>query len=287
MRAFVKRISEYAKGKKSGFLVIPQNGEDIVKSGSDVYTDYLDAVDGIGREDFLYGAAADNTATSASERRYIKSFLDVYHGADKEVLITDYCSSANKVLDSYNTNQEFGFVSFAADQRDLNSIPAYPATNFMENPDDINSLADVRNFLYIINPERYPTKQAMIKAIAATNYDLVILDLFFNEAALTSADLAALKIKKNGAARLAVCYMSIGEAEDYRYYWKNEWKSNPPAWLDRENPDWDGNYKVKYWHPDWQAIVFGNAQSYTARVIAAGFDGVYMDIIDAYEYFES
>ena len=25
-----------------------------------------------------------------------------------------------------------------------------------------------------------------------------------------------------------------------------------PAWLERENPDWDGNYKVRYWHPDWQ-----------------------------------
>ena len=46
------------------------------------------------------------------------------------------------------------------------------------------------------------------------------------------------------------------------------------------NPDWPGNYKVKYWDPAWQAIV----KQYVDRVIEAGFDGVYLDIIDAYEF---
>ncbi len=37
---------------------------------------------------------------------------------------------------------------------------------------------------------------------------------------------------------------------------------------------------MKYWDKRWQAIVF----NYVDRIISAGFDGVYMDIIDAYEY---
>jgi cysteinyl-tRNA synthetase len=53
-----------------------------------------------------------------------------------------------------------------------------------------------------------------------------------------------------------------------------------------ENPEWEGNYKVKYWEKEWQDIIFGNEDSYLQKILDAGFDGVYLDIIDAFEYFE-
>lgn len=80
--------------------------------------------------------------------------------------------------------------------------------------------------------------------------------------------------------------MSIGEAEDYRYYWQSGWNSDKPSWMVAENPDWPGNYKVKYWEKEWQDIIFGNAYSYLDKIIDANLDGVYLDIIDAFEYFE-
>ncbi len=80
--------------------------------------------------------------------------------------------------------------------------------------------------------------------------------------------------------------MSIGEAEDYRYYWQTSWSTTKPAWLDAENPEWKGNYKVKYWYSDWQKLIYGNDSSYTKKILNAGFDGVYLDIIDAFEYYE-
>ena len=83
-----------------------------------------------------------------------------------------------------------------------------------------------------------------------------------------------------------ISYISIGEAEDYRYYWKNEWISNPPVWLAGENPDWEGNYKVRYWQKEWQNIIYGSESSYIYKIIITGFDGAYLDIIDAFEYFE-
>ncbi len=86
--------------------------------------------------------------------------------------------------------------------------------------------------------------------------------------------------------------MSIGEAENYRWYWQNEWDADndgqpdpgAPSWLGPMNPDWEGNYKVKYWESNWQDIIFGSDTSYLDKIIQAGFDGVYLDIIDAYEY---
>ena len=94
--------------------------------------------------------------------------------------------------------------------------------------------------------------------------------------------MAALTIKATGGTRLVIAYMSIGEAEDYRYYWQTAWQAESPAWLAAENPVWAGNYKVRYWDRDWQSIIYGNDDSYLRKILAAGFDGVYLDIIDAF-----
>jgi len=124
-------------------------------------------------------------------------------------------------------------------------------------------------------------------AIGATNYDLLILDLFFNDGRVFSKEqINQLKRKANGGRRLVIAYMSIGEAENYRYYWKEEWASNPPSWLDEENPNWKGNYKVRYWDSNWQHIIYGNTDSYLQKIISAGFNGVYLDLVDAFEYYE-
>ncbi len=84
--------------------------------------------------------------------------------------------------------------------------------------------------------------------------------------------------------------MSIGEAENYRWYWQRSWDANrngkpdagAPAWLGPSNPDWPGNYKVRYWDAGWQEIVY----AYVDKVLDAGYDGVYLDIVDAYQYWE-
>ena len=150
----------------------------------------------------------------------------------------------------------------------------------------MTSLADARNFLYLINPQNF-TKEQFITAVMNTNYDLVVMDLFLDNTTFSAAEIDSLKLKKDGGRRLVICYMSIGEAEDYRYYWQTGWKNDPPTWLSAENPSWPGNYKVKYWEKAWQDIIFGDDQSYAKRIINAGFDGVYLDLVDAFEYFET
>lgn len=41
---------------------------------------------------------------------------------------------------------------------------------------------------------------------------------------------------------------------------------------------------MKYWETDWQSLIYGSSTSYLDKIIDAGLDGVYLDIIDAYEY---
>lgn len=288
MRDLVIGISQKAKSLSPGFAVIPQNGIELVTTTGEVngapHTAYLDAIDGNGQEDFLYGYDNDDETTPASVTSYLKGFLDISKNAGNTILAIDYCSTPSKVSHSYDASNAFGYVSFAAPERSLNVIPASPPVNV--NADNITALSQAKNFLYLINPENFASKTDFINAVTATNYDAVIMDLFLNDEAFTASEISQLKNKANGGKRLVICYMSIGEAEDYRYYWQSSWNSNKPDWIVAENPDWPGNFKVKYWNADWQGIIYKNNDSYLNKITSAGFNGVYLDIIDAFEYFE-
>ncbi|MGL1889907.1 MAG: endo alpha-1,4 polygalactosaminidase [Reichenbachiella sp.] len=290
MRSFVIGISEYGKAADNGFVIIPQNGIELVTQTGDedaeVHAAYLAAIDGHGQEDLFYGYDSDDTPTPTDDNTYLRTFLDLSLEQGNQILVTDYCATHSNMDDSYLVNNENGYVSFAADERELDQIPVYPATIYGENEGVITDLSEVKNFLYLINPDQYSSKQALITAVTATNYDLIIMDLFFGEVAWTANEISQLRAKANGGSRLVISYMSIGEAEDYRYYWDSDWTSNPPTWMDRENPDWAGNYKVHYWDEEWQEVIYGNEQSYLQKIMDAGFDGVYLDIIDAFEYYE-
>ena len=289
MRNFVISISNYAKSYNPNFSIITQNGVEIIslngEPDGELAYDYLMAIDGQGQEDLFYGYVNDNEPTPQNESEWLTSFLDILKGYNKSILVTDYCWDKEKVDKSYRKNFDKGYISIAT-YRDLNSIPEYPENPFNENGNNIFFLSQAKNFLYLINPENFDTKEDFISTLEQTNYDVLIIDAFFNGEPLTYQDVERLKYKPNGSRRLVIAYMSIGEAEDYRYYWKSEWYDNPPEWLEEENPDWAGNYKVRYWYKEWQDIIYGNENSYLDKILKAGFDGVYLDIIDAYEYFE-
>ncbi len=290
MREFVTDIGVYAKGIDNTFIIIPQNGQELITDSGEgdgtPEADYLDAIDATGRESMFYGYYNDDEATPVQDKEHLLQLCLLCEQYGVEVLATDYCFTHSKMDDSYSQNQGNGFISFAADHRELNNIPDYPAEPYNMNSTDITQISQAQNFLYLINGENYATKQELISAVSATNYDVIIMDLCFNEEMFTDLELQQLKVKASGSDRLVVCYMSIGEAEDYRFYWESSWSSNRPEWLEAENPEWAGNYKVRYWYPEWQAIIFGSSNSYLDIILDAGFDGVYLDIVDGFEYFE-
>lgn len=127
------------------------------------------------------------------------------------------------------------------------------------------------------------------KKIAASPYDLVVIDSEQfpedKEIPLTREEVERMKIRPDGSRRMVIAYFSIGEAETYRYYWKPEWNKTKPSWVGKENKEWKENFLVKYWEPTWQNIVFGSPTAFADRIMAAGFDGFYLDRADAYYYF--
>lgn len=76
-----------------------------------------------------------------------------------------------------------------------------------------------------------------------------------------------------------ISYLSIGEAESYRPYFKN---LNKDLILE-ENKNWDGNYTVRFWKEQWQQII----EVYLDQIMKQGFDGVYLDIVDVFHRFKN
>jgi cysteinyl-tRNA synthetase len=129
-------------------------------------------------------------------------------------------------------------------------------------------------------------------AVAAIDAGLVVVDYSRNGTAdgvFGSAEVV--EMQGAGADRKAVlAYISIGESEDFRFYWDEAWtkggdagdafRPGAPDWLGPLNPDWPESRKVRYWDPDWQAI----AIDWIETIAAKGFDGAYLDIVDAYYF---
>ena len=164
----------------------------------------------------------------------------------------------------------------------------------------------VHSWVYRLQPRDDADCEAYLREVAATPTQLAVVDHACGEEhqPFRRAQIAALRRRPDGGRRLVVAYMSIGEAEDYRWYWRSSYRperrllglrrGGNPRWLGEENPRWDGNYKVRFWEPSWQQILVEGpflgpggtrVPSYLDRILEAGFDGVYLDIVDGYEDF--
>lgn len=129
----------------------------------------------------------------------------------------------------------------------------------------------------------YQLQDYNIEELKQSAYDILVIDYSKDgseEEKFSQTEISEIRSGKTG--RTILSYISIGEAEHYRFYWDSNYLETPPDWLGPENPDWGGNYKVKYWHEAWQDII----KSYLQKIIDVGFDGIYLDIIDAYEFYE-
>jgi cysteinyl-tRNA synthetase len=127
-----------------------------------------------------------------------------------------------------------------------------------------------------------------LERLAASPADMLVIDYSRSGPSgdamipFPRAEIDRLKRGPNGRRRLVIAYLSIGEAEEYRYYWKREWMAQQPSWYIGENCRWPRNHLVKFWEQGWKDLIYAAPKSYLARIQDAGFDGIYVDRIDVY-----
>ena len=247
----------------------------------------MDALDGELVESVYYGwDMNDGEETPDDERAYVKEVLELPKLYGKPLFALDYVKTKAQAKDAYKRASLDGFVMSASFSRELDEIPDKSHRPAM-NEKDIKELKDVSTYLVLLNPGKFESREAYVDALAAMPYDLLVIDLYYGDTPLSRDEVERLKRKPNGKRRLVAAYMSIGEAEDYRPYFQPAWHKNPPSFIDEKNKDWEGNMKVRYWQKEWHDILLGNGDAYLDMILAAGFDGSFLDVIDAYEYFQN
>lgn len=277
MQDFVVEISDYARSFDPDFILIPQNGCELlfndVDSESELNMRFIHAIDGYGNEELFFDGNYSPDDYRLDMLRKVKTNL--------KVMTADYLNTDADTTSAFQHADDEGFIAFprVSDNYDYKIIPS---SVHNENSNDILKLADAQNYLYLISTDSYSDKASFLSAIQQTNFDVVIIDAFFGDDLLTAADVTSLKTKLNGGKRLVISYLDIGSAENYRYYWKKHWGPHHPLWLKKKYDGYKDEIWVKYWKQDWKDIIYGNDESYTKKLLNCGFDGAYLDNVEAF-----
>lgn len=279
MQDFVVNISNYARSYDSDFIIIPQNGIELAFNNIDPNegqnSTYMSAINGFGVEELFYNGiySLDNERLSMLQQLKVS----------KKIMVAEYVTDNNNISDAISKNYNEGFICFPRTSSNYH-YSQIPDSVTHSNMSDIASLSSAQNHLYLISTDNYSSKQDMINAIVATNFDVVLIDLFFSGTEFTSSEVNQLKTKANGGKRLVISYINIGSAEKFRYYWKKGWGLHHPLWLKRKYDGYEDEFWVKFWKKDWQDIIYGNDNSYMKKILNAGFDGAYLDNVEAYYF---
>ena len=146
---------------------------------------------------------------------------------------------------------------------------------------EMSLLSDVHHWLYLIDVNLDPET---VSQIADSDHDMVVMDFIPSEENNTDFPLAEVITQLQEAAhpKLVLAYIDTGQAESYRTYWQPGWGVGNPEWIAGDDPDgWEGNFPVAYWYDEWRDIWLGT-DGYLQAIIDAGFDGVYLDWVEAY-----
>jgi hypothetical protein len=296
MRQTIEDLSIYAHGRNPKFIVVTRPGFDLLTWSrrefdlDDVKRDHNarvspDAIVPAGSYMRRYLQRIDGVLLNGEFCAPLRVPRDELVGAQKEgvkLLSIEHCSDGATAAAALKSAIGAGIVSHVdTDDGDVFArVPTHKPSP--ENAGNVESLAQARNMLVMLDNRTYGSKEEWLAALQATNYDILVTDAFYKgNQPLSKDDIHSLKFKQVGARRLVLARMNLGYAEDERYYWQRGWKIGTPSWI-KAMTDKPGTYVVEFWNPAWKAIV----GKYFAGIMDLGFDGVVLDGVEAYRRFE-
>ncbi len=304
MRDIVIAISTYAKKRNPRFIVLvrnapgllvketrewkwetlrdPDNTEKYPKVGT-INRPYLKAIDGMLIDGFTYGVPDYGKPSDGDRVKTMLATAEVIRAEGRRLLTIDYCAAKKEVADAAVKAAKAGALAYVDRDGDRRLDRIAPGLPMHENPNPIHDLAEARNFLPMLRSDRFATRSAWFEALAATNYDMLLLDTFWRETESLSFDqVRKLHYKRLGADRMVLGALPLALARDTRFYWKPEWKVGNPPFLAATDPDDPAETIVNYWDDKWKELI----GKYIQGIVDLDVDGVLLDQADAYLYFE-
>ena len=116
---FVKRLAAHARGRKPGFLIVPQNGEELLE-----FKDYVQTIDAIAKEDMLFGGGRlkDGDPNPRSEIIKAKRHLEKALRAGRKVFAVEYLDNVDQIIEARKRLLGLGYVPNFA-RRALDETP--------------------------------------------------------------------------------------------------------------------------------------------------------------------
>jgi len=297
MREMVEDLATYAEKRDPKFIVVTRPGFDLL-SWSRREFDLAE----IKRDPLARIPEDAIVQVGTPMRRYIQSidgfFLNGQFcaplrvpGADLQAMLTqglkaltvEHCRTPEQASAALQSAVRMGAISHI-DLDDADDFARPPTRRpSPENARNVEGLLDARNMVMLLDSRAYATREEWFAAMAGTNYDVLVTDAFYKgNRSLTKDEVHHLKFKEIGARRLVLARMSVGYAEDERFYWQREWRIGEPSWIQALGPERPGQYVVEFWNPAWKAII----GRYFAGIMDLGFDGVVLDGVEAYRRWE-
>lgn len=297
MREIVEDLAVYAENRDPNFIVVTRPGFDLLSWSRREFE-----LAEIKRDPMAKLPQDAIVQVGTPMRRYIQS-IDGFilngqfcaplrvPGADLQAMLKqglkgmtiEHCQAPEQANAALQAAVRMGVVSHI-DLDDTDDFARAPTRRpSPENPRNVEALLGARNMVMLLDSRNYATREEWFAAMAGTNYDVVVTDAFYKgNRSLTKDEVHHLKFKEMGARRLVLARMSVGYAEDERFYWQREWQVGEPTWIQALGPERPGQYVIEFWNPAWKAIV----GRYFAGIMDLGFDGVVLDGVEAYRRWE-
>jgi len=299
MRKFIQSISEYGRQKKPNFVIIAKNSLDLLIKRN-IYNDmetpkaqtYIRAIDGVIQEGMFFsqdrGGQSSETPQMYNIQKKMLRLAEYAKESGLKVLTLDFSSKKKDIDNVIKLANARGFLSLMSGVPSVNirKLPLYPIRPSKENSNNIISFSMIQNYAAIRNSAPQGLESEFALKMHDTNYDALLVEVLHGGVPLSRKAVETLKYKKLGARRMVLAYMNIGQAASYHYYWKKNWLTGFPLWLDEPLNGEPDHYHIKFWNKDWQNIITGNDNSYIFGIINQGYDGVVIDGADAYKYYE-
>ena len=166
-------IGSYVRERKPDFLLIGNGAVGLLEVTEDNAEEnvarLIRVLDGFFMESRFYDGRTENGAEARRNNRatdeFLTAMLEQPLRAERQVFTLDYVKG-KKIHTVQEMGAAAGYVSDGGDTA-LDVIPDRRPMN--ENTNDVTQLRQAKNFLVLLNPEHYKTRESYIKALSETN----------------------------------------------------------------------------------------------------------------------
>ncbi len=283
MITFIQEMRDFATERDPDFIIIQQNAASII----DGHPELVQVIDAIAQEAIWFDGDADfgwsdprgcDKETDADTTDGYLEFLKMYKEANLPVFNCEYaCKSAEA---AYSRALGEGLIPYVS-RRSLSELTETPPP-LLQN--QIPLAKNIIDWGYQLQGYK-----SGLRSLRDSAFDVIVMDYSASggdDEEFKKEDINSVKFEGACDRKVALAYMSIGEAEEFRFYFDD---LPEDLLFEDPNPQFLDNIKVRFWDERWQNIIFGNQEdgpekSYLDRIIDAEFDGIYLDIIDAFEF---